>query len=86
MISINLSMALAAQDRRVVLMDADLGLANIDVLLGLQVELTTEFTVRQAQATTAFSSPQLYEQTPSFHGDDSGSLPPGSGIAAIFEA
>lgn len=38
MVSINLAMALAAQDRRVVLMDADLGLANIDVLLGLQVE------------------------------------------------
>ncbi len=38
MVSINLAMALAAQDRRVVLMDADLGLANIDVLLGLEVE------------------------------------------------
>ncbi len=38
MVSINLAMALAAQDRRVVLMDADLGLANIDVLLGLQVD------------------------------------------------
>jgi len=34
-VSINLSLALADQGQRVVLMDADLGLANIDVLLGL---------------------------------------------------
>lgn len=34
-VSINLSLALAEQGRRVVLMDADLGLANIDVLLGI---------------------------------------------------
>ena len=34
-VSINLSLALAELGRRVVLMDADLGLANIDVLLGL---------------------------------------------------
>lgn len=37
-VSINLAMALAAQKRRVVLMDADLGLANIDVCLGLQAD------------------------------------------------
>ncbi|MFK8029932.1 MAG: MinD/ParA family protein [Gammaproteobacteria bacterium] len=37
-VSVNLSMALAAKNRRVVLMDADLGLANIDVCLGLQAE------------------------------------------------
>ena len=35
-ISINLAVALANRDRRVMLMDADLGLANIDVMLGLQ--------------------------------------------------
>lgn len=34
-VSINLSLALAEMGRRVVLLDADLGLANIDVLLGL---------------------------------------------------
>lgn len=34
-VSINLSLALAEMGRRVALMDADLGLANIDVLLGL---------------------------------------------------
>ena len=34
-ISVNLALCLAAQGKRVVLMDADLGLANVDVLLGL---------------------------------------------------
>lgn len=35
-ISVNLSIALAELNRRVVLLDADLGLANVDVLLGLK--------------------------------------------------
>lgn len=39
-ISVNLSIALAELRRRVVLMDADLGLANVDVLLGLQAKHT----------------------------------------------
>jgi flagellar biosynthesis protein FlhG len=33
--SVNLAIALAAQGQRVILMDADLGLANVEVLLGL---------------------------------------------------
>lgn len=37
-ISLNLSIAMAQLRKRVVLMDADLGLANIDVLLGLRAE------------------------------------------------
>jgi len=37
-VSVNLSIALADLRRRVVLMDADLGLANVDVLLGLEVK------------------------------------------------
>jgi len=37
-ISVNLAMALAQMQRKVVLMDADLGLANVDVLLGLQAK------------------------------------------------
>jgi flagellar biosynthesis protein FlhG len=37
-ISVNLSVALAAAGRRVILMDADLGLANVDVLLNLRAE------------------------------------------------
>lgn len=39
-ISVNLGVALAEMSRRVVLMDADLGLANVDVLLGLQARYT----------------------------------------------
>lgn len=39
-VSVNLSIALAELRRRVVLMDADLGLANVDVLLGLQAKYT----------------------------------------------
>lgn len=39
-LSVNLSIALAELRRRVVLMDADLGLANVDVLLGLQAKYT----------------------------------------------
>jgi len=34
-VSVNLSIALAARGRKVMLMDADLGMANVDVLLGL---------------------------------------------------
>ena len=37
-ISVNLSIALAELNRRVVLLDADLGLANVDVLLGLKAK------------------------------------------------
>lgn len=41
-VSINLAVALATLGRRVALLDADLGLANIDVLLGLNAKLTLE--------------------------------------------
>ena len=34
-VSVNLSLALADLGRRVALLDADLGLANVDILLGL---------------------------------------------------
>jgi len=39
-VSVNLSLALAQLRRRVMLLDADLGLANIDVLLGLKPQKT----------------------------------------------
>ncbi len=39
-LSVNLSIAIAEMRRRVVLMDADLGLANVDVLLGLKTKYT----------------------------------------------
>ncbi len=37
-VSVNLSLALGEMGRRVVLMDADLGLANVDVLLGVRAK------------------------------------------------
>ncbi len=37
-VSVNLSLSLAKLGRRVVLLDADLGLANVDVLLGLEAK------------------------------------------------
>ena len=39
-LSVNLAFALARQGRRVLLVDGDLGLANVDVLLGLEVRTT----------------------------------------------
>jgi len=41
-VSINLSVCLAQMGRRVALLDADLGLANIDVLLGLRAKKNLE--------------------------------------------
>ena len=35
-VCVNLGLALSQMDRRVTLLDADLGLANVDVLLGLK--------------------------------------------------
>jgi flagellar biosynthesis protein FlhG len=39
-VSVNISLALAQMQRRVMLLDADLGLANIDVLLGIRANKT----------------------------------------------
>jgi flagellar biosynthesis protein FlhG len=39
-VAVNLSVALAKLGRRVVLLDGDLGLANIDILLGLSLQYT----------------------------------------------
>ncbi|MFZ5426937.1 MAG: MinD/ParA family protein [Thermodesulfobacteriota bacterium] len=41
-VSVNLSLALGRAGRRVCLLDADLGLSNVDVLLGLSPEVTLE--------------------------------------------
>lgn len=41
-ISVNLSLGLAQLGKRVVLMDADLGLANVDILLGIKAQRTIE--------------------------------------------
>ncbi len=37
-VSVNMSLALGQMGHRVVLMDADLGLANVDVLLGVKAQ------------------------------------------------
>jgi flagellar biosynthesis protein FlhG len=41
-VAINFSVALAQTGQRVAILDADFGLANIDVLLGLKCRLTIE--------------------------------------------
>ena len=41
-VSINLAVALAKQNQKVMLFDADLGLANVDVVLGISAEKTLE--------------------------------------------
>ena len=41
-VSVNLGVAMARLGRRVTLLDADLGLANVDVLLGLKHVFTAE--------------------------------------------
>jgi flagellar biosynthesis protein FlhG len=45
-ISINLGVAMAEQGQRVVLLDADLGLANIDVLLGMHAKRNLSHVMR----------------------------------------
>jgi flagellar biosynthesis protein FlhG len=44
-VAVNLGAALAAQGRSTMLLDADLGLANVDVLLGLNARLNLEHVV-----------------------------------------
>jgi flagellar biosynthesis protein FlhG len=39
-IATNLALALARADHRTLLLDADLGMANVDILLGIQPEFT----------------------------------------------
>lgn len=41
-VAVNLSIAMAARGRRVILLDADFGLANVDVMLGLKPRRTIE--------------------------------------------
>jgi flagellar biosynthesis protein FlhG len=45
-IAVNLATALAQMDRKVMLLDGDLGLANVDVLLGLAPRYTLEHVLR----------------------------------------
>lgn len=54
-LSVNLSCRLAAEGKRVVLLDADLGLANVDVLLGLTPTSTFSISSTKAQRCPIFS-------------------------------
>lgn len=45
-VSLNMAIALANMDKEVMLMDADLGLANIDVLLGLHPKYNLQHVIR----------------------------------------
>ncbi len=49
-VSVNLAVALADAGKRVMLLDADLGLANVDVLLGLQPEYNLSHVLKGEQA------------------------------------
>ncbi len=45
-VSINMALAMAEKGKRVMLMDADLGLANVDVMLGLRPKLNLSHVLR----------------------------------------
>jgi flagellar biosynthesis protein FlhG len=45
-VTVNLGIAMAAQGKQVVLLDADLGLANIDVMLGLHPQYTLQHVLK----------------------------------------
>ncbi|HHH36375.1 MAG TPA: MinD/ParA family protein [Gammaproteobacteria bacterium] len=45
-VSVNLAVALAKEGQQVLLLDADLGLANVDVLLGLQAKCNLSHVIR----------------------------------------
>ena len=75
-ISVNLAAALAQQGRRVLLIDGDLGLGNVDVLLGLQVSHTLQETVQQGRDPAEL----LLHVEPGFH-----VLPASSGVPEMAE-
>jgi flagellar biosynthesis protein FlhG len=49
-IVLNLCMALSSRNRRVLLLDADMGLANVDVLLGLTPKYTLEHVMKRQKS------------------------------------
>jgi flagellar biosynthesis protein FlhG len=62
-VSVNLSMAMANKGKRVLLMDADLGLSNVDILLGLQPKYNLSHVIEgQCQLVDI-----LVEARPRFH-------------------
>ena len=69
-LSVNLSCRLAAEGKRVVLLDADLGLANVDVLLGLtpHLNLFHLFHEGAAQSDILFDTPYGFRILPASSG------------------
>ncbi|MCG8530562.1 MAG: MinD/ParA family protein [Desulfovibrionales bacterium] len=69
-LSVNLAYSLAQQGKRVVLLDADLGLANVDVLLGLTPEknLFHLFSEGVALSDILFSTPYGFDILPASSG------------------
>ncbi|WP_243312230.1 MinD/ParA family protein [Fundidesulfovibrio agrisoli] len=74
-ISVNLALCLAKLDKRVVLLDADLGLANVDVVLGLAPELNLFHLFHQGVSLKKV----LYKTPYGFH-----ILPASSGVAEML--
>lgn len=70
-ITVNLATALAGQGKKVLLIDGDLGLANVDVILGLNVRHTIRETVEEGRDPSA----TLVEILPGFS-----VLPASSGV------
>ncbi|MEJ5331044.1 MAG: MinD/ParA family protein [Desulfobaccales bacterium] len=73
-LAVNLAFALADQGIRVLLVDGDLGLANVDVLLGLSVTAT----IREVLAHDLDPRAALVQVTPGL-----AVLPAGSGVAEL---
>jgi len=74
-VSVNLACGLAALGRRVVLLDADLGLANVDVLLGLAPQYTLYHLFREEASLEKILLPTDYGFT---------ILPAASGVADML--
>ncbi len=75
-LSVNLSIALAKAGRRVCLLDADLGLSNVDVLLGISPPVTLEHVLLHG-------APLAQAVTPVAPGLDV--IPGGSGVARLAD-
>lgn len=70
---LNVAISLARQGQRVLVLDADLGLANIDILLGLQPKFTLEdlFKGRRKLADIILSGPEGIALIPAANGVES---------------
>ncbi|MEL6951453.1 MAG: MinD/ParA family protein [Pseudomonadota bacterium] len=87
-VSVNLSVALAQRGRNVMLMDADLSLANVDVLLGLQPACNLAHLIRgEAQLEQAImTGPSGLRIVPASSGDRTMADLPQASQAAIISS